>query len=225
MSLELHIDPEVTRRLPDSTYGIITCRVANSATNEMLWEEILELTDAVRANYTLETVKEQPVIAATREAYKALGGDPNRYRPSADALLRRVVKGNDLYRISTLVDLINYISLKTGYSIGGFDMDQLRGAVRVGIGRKDEPYEGVGRGTLNIEGLQVLRDEAGAFGTPTSDHVRTSVQMQTRRFYMHIYGYSGLESLKNTIELSVYLLQKYGNAEDLQAWTVPSSVA
>lgn len=220
MSLEINIDPEVKQLLPFAAYGIITCTVTNLATNEMLWKEMLELADAVRAEYTLDTVKKQPVIAATREAYKKLGGDPNRYRPSADSLYRRVVKGNDLYRISTLVDLINYVSLKTGFSIGGFDLDQVRVAVRVGIGEKDEPYEGVGRGVLNIEGLPVLRDDIGAFGTPTSDHVRTSVHMHTRRFYMHIYGYAGLDSLNGAMELTSYLLQKYVDAENLLTWTV-----
>lgn len=224
MKQEIYIDPEVGHLLPDAVYGIITCTVVNSATNEMLWEEMLELADAVQAEYTLDTVKEQPVIAATREAYKKLGGDPNRYRPSADSLYRRVVKGNDLYRISTLVDLINYVSLRTGFSIGGFDLEQVRGRVRIGIGKKDEPYEGVGRGILNIEGLPVLRDDLGAFGTPTSDHVRTSVHLHTRRFYMHIYGYAGMDSLNSAMELSSSLLQKYVDAEDLLAWTATWSV-
>jgi len=68
----------------------------------------------------LEDIKKQPVIAATREAYKRCGKDPGRYRPSAEALRRRLMRGIALYQIDTLVDLINLVSLRTGHSIGGF---------------------------------------------------------------------------------------------------------
>ena len=79
--------------------------------------------------------------------------DPNRYRPAGEALSRRILKGQPLYRIDTLVDLINLLSLKTGYSIGGFDDEQIKGDLVLGIGVADEKFAAIGRGQLNIEGL------------------------------------------------------------------------
>ena len=107
----------------------------------------------------MEDIKLQPAIAATREAYKRCGKDPGRYRPSAEALRRRLMRGIPLYQIDTLVDLINLVSLRTGYSIGGFDADKIQGkTLELGIGKSGEPFEGIGRGILNIEGLPVYRD-------------------------------------------------------------------
>ena len=83
---------------------------------------------------------------------------------------RRLMRGLELYRIDTLVDLINLVSLRTGYSIGGFDADKIQGnSLELGIGRAEEPFEGIGRGVLNIEGLPVYRDSAGGIGTPTTN--------------------------------------------------------
>jgi DNA/RNA-binding domain of Phe-tRNA-synthetase-like protein len=214
--VEVTVSPKIRILFPGALYGIICCELVNSPFNAELWEEIAAIENEIKQKFTLDTIREQINISTTRDAYKAFGGDPNRYRPSADSLYRRIVKGNSLYKISTLVDIINMISLKTGYSIGGFDLDKVVGKVEVGIGMKGEGYEGIGRGELNIEGLQVIRDELGAIGTPTSDHVRTSVQAETHKFYMHINAYSGLNNLEAAISLSQVALSKYTLAKNLE---------
>jgi DNA/RNA-binding domain of Phe-tRNA-synthetase-like protein len=214
--LEVSVSPEIRELFPVTLYGIICSEVQNTSFNSELWEEIKTLEEKIKQEYSLGNIRKQINISATREAYKAFGGDPNRYRPSADSLYRRIVKGNELYQINTLVDVINIISLKTGYSIGGFDLAKVEGKVVVGIGRKDEAYEGIGRGELNIEGIQVIRDEKGPIGTPTSDHVRTSVQIDTRLFYMHINAYSGLENLEKSILLAEESLTKFVSAKNIQ---------
>jgi DNA/RNA-binding domain of Phe-tRNA-synthetase-like protein len=214
--VELSISPEIRKLFPETLYGIICCEAKNTAFNSELWTEIKILEENIKQNCTLDSIREQVNISATREAYKAFGGDPNRYRPSADSLYRRIVKGNGLYQISTLVDVINMISLKTGYSIGGFDLEKVEGKLTIGIGQKNEAYEGIGRGELNIEGIQVIRDGKGPIGTPTSDHVRTSVQIETRFFYMHINAYSGLKNLEDAISLAEESLVKYVSAKNIQ---------
>lgn len=92
-----------------------------------------------------------------RQAYKRLGKDPNRYRPSSEALRRRILRELPLYKVDTLVDLINLVSIRSGYSIGGFDADKIAGGSLVlGVGREGEIYHGIGRGELNIAGLACL---------------------------------------------------------------------
>ena len=153
-------------------------------------------------------------VKVSRNAYRITGKDPARYRLSAEALLRRVVKGEPLCRINNVVDLLNLVSLTTGFSIGGYNSSKIRGDVTFGIGRSDEIYEGIGRGVLNIGGLPVFRDEVGAFGSPTSDSVRTSVDGNTRNFLMVIFDFGAPDLVREAVALSVNLLETYAGSTD-----------
>ena len=172
----------------------------------------------MRASETADSIKQQPAIAATREAYRRLGKDPSRYRPSAEALRRRLLRGLELYKIDTLVDLINLVSLRTGYSIGGFDADKIQGTdLCLGVGWAGEPFEGIGRGVLNIEGLPVWRDALGGIGTPTSDNERTKMDVGTRRILTIINGYDGDEQrLNEAAGITQELLVRFAEANSVE---------
>ena len=195
--------------------GVMECRVQNTAFSDDLWREIAALTAEIRSTLTFDSIKEQPQIAATRRMYTVCGKDPSRYRPSAEALMRRIVKGNDLYQINTMVDLVNLVSMRYGYSIGGFDADKVEGDVVAGIGREGEPYNGIGRGPLNIAGLPVLRDAVSGFGTPTSDEERTAMSLETSHFLMVVNAYDGPDLLPELFDYTRQFLEKYAAATDI----------
>lgn len=210
------VSEEIKNRCPEYRGAAVYAEVNNTPFSEGLWQEIDAFTTELRATETTESIKQQPIIAATREAYKRCGKDPSRYRPSAEALRRRLMRGLELYRIDTLVDLINLVSLRTGHSIGGFDADKIQGEqLELGIGKADEPFEGIGRGPLNIEGLPVYRDALGGIGTPTSDHERTKMDGQTRHILAIINGYNGEEGLQEAAEMTQDLLRKYAGAAEV----------
>ena len=151
--------------------------------------------DHYRKVLSTETLKAISGIEATRRVYRACGKDPSRYRPAAESLIRRQLKGKELYQIDTLVDLVNLASIRYGYSIGGFDADKFEGdTLTLGVGREGEPYEGIGRGMINIAGLPVYRDAVGGVGTPTSDNERTKMSLDTTRLVVLINGYDGDEA-------------------------------
>ena len=188
--------------------------VVNTTYCEGLWKEIHALEEQFRKEQTTESLKQLSGIAATRRVYKACGKDPSRYRPASEALIRRMLQGKELYQIDTLVDLINLASIKYGYSIGGFDADKFVGdTLTLGIGKAGEPYEGIGRGMINIEGLPVYRDALGGVGTPTSDHERTKITINTRHLLVLINGYDGNEqSVRANAEFIIELVNKYCSA-------------
>ena len=198
------------------------CDVINSNYNEQLWSEIKSFTNDFRKHNKIRDINKFPPILATRNTYKKLGKDPNRYRPSGEALRRRILKNVDLYKISTLVDAINLISLKTGYSIGGFDANLIQGNLELGVGQKDEKFEAIARGFLNIEGLPVYRDSIGGIGTPTSDEERTKIGLNTNKLLILLNAYSGKEGLKEAIEYSNYILKKYVEAENIKIRKIES---
>ena len=205
---------EIKAACPGFAGVAVYAEVRNTAYSEGLWKEIDAFTRELTSNTKMEDIKLQPAIAATREAYKRCGKDPGRYRPSAEALRRRLMRGIPLYQIDTLVDLINLVSLRTGYSIGGFDADKIQGkTLELGIGKSGEPFEGIGKGVLNIEGLPVYRDASGGIGTPTSDNERTKMGLDTTHILAIVNGYSGKAGLSETAAMIQDLLRKYAGSD------------
>lgn len=215
---EIIISDRLHEVCPAFRMAAIACRVKNSPYQVDLWKEIEAFSVQFVSAFKMEEIKLRPAIQATRETYKKLGKDPNRYRPSAEALCRRILKGQELYKINTLVDLINLVSLKTGYSIGGFDLDRIEGDLTLGVGEADERFEAIGRGLLNIEGLPVYRDEVGCIGTPTSDEERTKITTDTTHLLMIINGYSGKTGLQEAVDYSVDLLKMYADAKEIEVY-------
>ncbi len=213
---EIIISQSIKGILPDLTLGCIECDVMISEDNGELWREIEATCGTIGHSGELAEVGSQPAIRASRVAYRLCGKDPARYRLSSEALMRRVVKGHQLYRINNVVDLLNLVSLKTGFSIGGYDADKISGSMIFDIGTKGEPYEAIGRGAMNIEFLPVFRDAISPFGSPTSDSVRTSVTNETKRFLMVIIGFSGEICTSEALDLSVSLLKKYAQADNIE---------
>ena len=109
--MKIEIEQEIKDACPDMRIGLIRADVVNSETSDELWTEIEEASRRIRESYELSWINKRPAIVANRNLYKRMGKDPNRYRVSSEALCRRVVKGMDLYRINTLVDLINLVSM------------------------------------------------------------------------------------------------------------------
>jgi DNA/RNA-binding domain of Phe-tRNA-synthetase-like protein len=133
------------------------------------------------------------VTAAVRAMYKRVGLDPTKTRPSSEALLRRVRRGDGLPRINSLVDVINWCSLETQLPFGLYDQDRIDGAVSVRLGMDGEEYAGIRKDAVHVAGRLVLADARGAFGNPTSDSARTQVTAATARALVVVFVPAGLD--------------------------------
>ena len=213
--MQIIVSQEIESVCPAFVGAAVEAQVVNTPYSKELWDEIHALEERFRQELTTESLKDLPSIAATRRVYKACGKDPSRYRPASEQLIRRMLQGKELYQIDTLVDLINLASIAYGYSIGGFDADKFVGdTLTLGVGREGEPYEGIGRGMLNIAGLPVYRDAEGGVGTPTSDHERTKITMATTHLVVLINGYDGNEQrVADNAHLIQELLRKYAQSD------------
>ena len=213
--MNIVVSEQIASVCPEFVGAAVEAQVVNTAYSEALWDEIKALQAELTQTLTNESLKDLASIAATRRVYKACGKDPSRYRPASEQLIRRLLQGKDLYQIDTLVDLVNLASMKFGYSIGGFDADKLVGdTLTLGVGREGEPYEGIGRGMLNIAGLPVYRDEVGGFGTPTSDHERTKMTLETKHLLVLINGYDGNEErVAANARYIQELIKRYANSD------------
>ena len=213
--MKVIVSNEIEQICPEFVGVCLEAEVVNTPYNEDLWSEIETLGEKFRRELTTESLKELTSISATRRVYRAFGKDPSRYRPASEALIRRVLQGKELYQRDTLVDLVNLASIAYGYSIGGFDADKFMGdTLTLGIGREGEPYEGIGRGMINIQGLPVYRDALGGVGTPTSDNERTKMSLETHHLLVLINGYDGNEQrVRENAEYIQSLLRKYAQSD------------
>ena len=215
--VNIEIAPEFSAKWPHFACAAIQCNVKIEDSPAALLAEIEAQCQQMQAQLKAEDIHANPAILATRDAYKALGKEPSRYRPSAEALFRRVLNGKGLYHVNNVVDLLNLVSIRTGFSIGGWDSDNIEGeGITLGIGRADEPYAAIGRGDMNIEFFPVFRDAAGPFGTPTSDSERTMVRPETENFLMLFYGFGGREGLSEGLMMALELLEEYGHSNHFQ---------
>ena len=207
---------EASIELPGIKLGLIEAdgvRVAPSG------PELLQALDEVclrraRELSTAEAVANLDSVRAVREMFRAWGVDPARYRPSGEALLRRVAQGKGLYRVSNVVDLNNLGSCEAGWPFGSYDRSRFNFPVVFRSGRAGESYEAIGKRTWALEGQPVLTDNAGPFGSPFSDSTRTMVADATSQVLTVIFvpaSASGA-SLTQAIERHAERLREHAGA-------------
>ncbi len=218
--INIKISDNLKRVCPYLRLGLIQSDIEYQKENLSLWAEIEKTIYQIKNSISKEQITGLTVIQDTREAYLAMGKEPARYRCSAEALLRRIIKGKDLYKINNIVDIINLISISSQFSIGCYDYNQLVEPIIFDIGWKDEIYQTIGRGTMNINNLPVFRDSIGAFGSPTSDSERTMVTSMTKNILVAIIDFNGDNSLEETLENTVFYLKQYANAKEPNYYTV-----
>lgn len=183
---ELSLDPELAGRV---RLGLLALEgLAVREEDAALSAEIEATARELRARFGEVRSGEVPGVEDARSLYKALGLDPTKTRPSNEALLRRVLKGEALYRVNTLVDALNLCSLRFQLPFGLYDLDRLATPVVLRRGRPGEGYEGIRKGRVNVEGRPVLADAEGPFGNPTSDSARTMITTATRRALVTVYA-------------------------------------
>ncbi|KAF1085512.1 B3/4 domain protein [Sporotomaculum syntrophicum] len=214
--MEISVSSEIKRYVPRVALGTISYTVEVEKSNTKLLEHFEKAVIELQNQYKLENIAEIPHIKETRNAYKALGKSPSQYRNAAEAMLRRIVKGNGLYHINNVVEINNLISVTSGYSVGSYDIGCIFGNAELRRAPDGEKYKGIGKDAVNIEHLPVLYDEEGAFGNPTSDSRRAMIQDGKRKVISFIYAFDyEKDELDNWLTKYRKLLELYTDASDI----------
>jgi DNA/RNA-binding domain of Phe-tRNA-synthetase-like protein len=176
----LSVDPALESIVRPGWFVADPVRVV--ARDEAMDEPLRASAAAMRA-----AVESAEITASVRSMYKRVGIDPTKTRPSSEALLRRVRRGDELPRVNSLVDVINWCSLETQLPYGVYDLDRIQGDVALRLGREGEEYAGIRKDAVHVSGRLTLADDAGPFGNPTSDSARTMVTTDTARALIVIF--------------------------------------
>jgi DNA/RNA-binding domain of Phe-tRNA-synthetase-like protein len=214
--LEIQVGGDVAGRVRLGWLTLVDVSV--SERDPALDAEVDRLAAALRQRFGQGPSSEVPGVSDARTLYKALGLDPTKTRPSNEALLRRALKGESLYRINTLVDALNLVSLREQLPFGLYDRDRLRPPVVLRRGVAGEGYEGIRKGRVNVEGRPVLVDSEGAFGNPSSDSLRTSIRLDSRSALVVAYAPStcSMDRMVAVLDATAETLTRYcGGAREV----------
>jgi DNA/RNA-binding domain of Phe-tRNA-synthetase-like protein len=206
-------------QIPGVRLGIVEAdAVTVGAASAELVREIDQECARLRRKFTVESLAEAESIVAVRAMFRRWGTDPSKYRPSSEALLRRVVQGKGLYNVSNVVDLSNLGSIETGWPYGVYNRAAISGEIYLRLGATGEKYEGIGKRVWHLQGRPVLVDAVGPFGSPISDSTRTQVQEGVTHTLTVIYAPAASDAaLTAATEEQARRLESYAGAQVLRA--------
>ncbi|TLS37993.1 B3/B4 domain-containing protein [Pseudalkalibacillus caeni] len=185
---EITISSAIKKELPDFKIGVVLYHnIAVSESPQMLkgrtrfYQENLKI-DLEKVSFnTINEIKE------TRDLFKRLGVDPSKYRPSSEALFRRIKKGNNIPSVHSAADLNNLFSLQYRIPVGIYDLDKIVGPVTIRMGEENEVYDAINGRSTNLKGKLISADQNGPFGSPIVDSRQTAVTEQTKNALQIFY--------------------------------------
>jgi DNA/RNA-binding domain of Phe-tRNA-synthetase-like protein len=155
--------------------------------NDQIWAEIEKLQESYHEKYS-EPSEALDALRPARDLYRKIGIEPTKTRPSSEALLRRAILEKPLYRVNSIVDAGNLCSLSFLLPIGLYDLSKIKEFIVLRRGGKGEEYNGIGKEVIHVEGRYTLADKSGAFGNPTSDSLRTSIDLETKDLLFVVFA-------------------------------------
>jgi len=209
MQTDVNWSAKVLAKFPELAICVGTISgIHNQKENDQLRQLKKIVYERAKAKYDVEALKDDPTVRAYRDFYWKLDIDPTKTRPSGEALLRRVLNGNELPNISTTVDAYNLASMQTIIPISGFDRDQLNPPFHICFA-KNEAFTGIGmdKPMLLTEKMLVLTDEKQVLCVyPYRDSDHTKITLQTQKAMIIGYGAPGIgqpelkEAAERTLE-------------------------
>ncbi|TWT11113.1 B3/4 domain-containing protein [Planomicrobium sp. CPCC 101079] len=185
--MDISINPKIIEILPDFKIGTIHYNnITVSESPQMLKGRLQLFQEQLYFDLEDKEITDFPGLLEWQLLWKALGSDPSRYRPSAEALFRRIRKQNYLTPVHSGVDMNSFLSLQYEIPLGLYDADKISGAVEISVGTEEDQYEGLNNRINTLTNILVSKDEQGAFGSPYVDSKRTMVTEQTANA-LHIF--------------------------------------
>jgi DNA/RNA-binding domain of Phe-tRNA-synthetase-like protein len=184
---------EINIKLPTVKLGTIEGDAVRVAPSDQALAQLMdEVCNRKRLEFTLESLADSKPVRDVRAMFREWGMDPSKYRPSSEALLRRVVQGKGLYRVSNVVDIGNLGSIETGWPFGCYDRSRIQQPIEFRHGLAGESYEGIGKQTWHLEGRPLLADSQGPFGSPISDSTRSMITESAKDILIVLYVPAGV---------------------------------
>jgi DNA/RNA-binding domain of Phe-tRNA-synthetase-like protein len=211
MACEVTIEPGLDQVV---RLGVLTCGVGPVQERDPLLDAPLAAAaEAARGG-------DAAGIEAARALYRAFGIDPTRCRPSSEALLRRVSRGEPLPRINTAVDVCNWCSLEVQLPYGLYDAAEVEPPLALRRGGAGDAYAGIRKEVVHLDGRPTLFDARGPFGNPTSDSARTMTTSRTRAVLVVVFAPRAVSSerMAQILDMTAARLAEYAGGGRTDGW-------
>jgi DNA/RNA-binding domain of Phe-tRNA-synthetase-like protein len=206
---------EISIKLPAVKLGTIEADAVHvTPSDQALAQLVDEVCERKRREFTLESLADSKPVRDVRAMFREWGMAPSKYRPASEALLRRVVQGKGLYRVSNVVDIGNVGSIETGWPFGCYDRSRIQQPIEFRHGLAGESYEGIGKQTWHLQGRPLLADSQGPFGSPISDSTRSMITESAKDILIVLYVPGGAidASLEVAIKRVIERLTQFAGA-------------
>ncbi len=221
MKYDVKIDPRLFDTYSDIRLGLMRFNAEVKEPDGSFWAYMdTEVLPQVRTEIDGKEWAEIPGIKGSRAAYKAFGRNPGRYRVSSESLIRRIRRGDELYHINSVVDVNNLISVKSGLSVGSYDLEKINGSIMFRKAVQGEGYSGIGKAFLDMENMLVLADDDGIFGSSMSDSTRAMVTESTKDILVVVYCFERDIDLEALLADGQHAFERFVNAADIETWSI-----
>ncbi len=225
MNWDVKIDEPLLKTYADIRLGFMRFNVVVKESDAAFWAYMdKEVLPQVQTVINGKEWSEIPGIRGSRAAYKAFGRNPSRYRVSSEALIRRIRRGDELYHVNSVVDVNNLISVKSGLSVGSYDLEKISGAITLRKAVQGEGYTGIGKDFLDMENMLVLADDEGIFGSSMSDSTRAMVTENTKDVLVVIYCFEKDIDLDALLEEGKKAFEKFAKAANIETWSIENRI-
>ncbi len=225
MNWDVKIDEQLLKTYADIRLGFMRFNVVVKESDAAFWAYMdKEVLPQVQTVINGKEWSEIPGIRGSRAAYKAFGRNPSRYRVSSEALIRRIRRGDELYHVNSVVDVNNLISVKSGLSVGSYDLEKISGAITLRKAVQGEGYTGIGKDFLDMENMLVLADDEGIFGSSMSDSTRAMVTENTKDVLVVIYCFEKDIDLDALLEEGKKAFEQFAKAANIDTWSTENRI-
>ena len=221
MKYDIAIDKNLYSVYPEIRLGCLRFSASVKEPDIRFWDYMnAQILPQIRESIEGKEWNEIPGIKGSRAAYKAFGRNPGRYRVSSEALLRRVRRNDELYHINSVVDVNNLISVKSGLSVGSYDLENIHGPIILRKAEQGERYTGIGKDSLDMENMLVLADNEGIFGSSMSDSTRAMITDKTKDVLVVIYCFEDNIDLEKIILEGKNAFEQFADITEIETWIV-----
>ncbi len=208
--MDIIFSQTINKKIPGLKLGILEAsNLKIKKDSELVEGQFKELERFIKNKFSNNPPSSDQIVSAVRRMYRRIGWEPTKYRPSSEAMIRRIIKDKGLYRIYNFVDLGNVASTKYHLPMGLYDLDKINGSVIVDVGGENETYQGISKELIHATGKMILRDDVGIFGNPTADSKRTCLSEKTKNVLVIFFAPPEVDNeyLNETLEFLNNLYQ------------------